>query len=42
LTFIQIKNEWSGAYKETNFIFAPLNEGNSKVFADDIILKFHP
>jgi len=31
-----------GSYKETNFIFAPLNDPTSKVFADDIIAKIPP
>ena len=31
-----------GSYKETNFIFAPLNDSTSKVFADDIIAKMPP
>lgn len=31
-----------GNYKETNFIFAPLNNATSKVFADEIIAKIPP
>ncbi|MCL2156669.1 MAG: adhesin [Methanobrevibacter sp.] len=31
-----------GSYKETNFIFAPLNEANSKAFADKIIANIPP
>jgi len=31
-----------GSYKETNFIFAPLNDPSSKVFAEEIIVKIPP
>ncbi|MCL2312664.1 MAG: adhesin, partial [Firmicutes bacterium] len=31
-----------GNYEETNFIFAPLNDINSKIFADEIISKIPP
>ena len=31
-----------GSYKETNFIFAPLNDPSSKVFAEEIIAKIPP
>lgn len=31
-----------GSYEETNFIFAPLNDPASKIFADEIIAKIPP